>query len=195
MRELPKEEDEEKHRRARPEGALGGRPAQDRRERARHRAHQRAERRLALQGRIETEVARDRRQRNRRGQEVHEEREVGHASRRKQGPEDRRLGRVHPSRRERPGLRPVHLRVGLALEKHVERRRAGRAEERPRDEMEEEPPVERRRRRDVEADARRDRDHERDPGLRERHEIAHPRPRHGRRDRDGDGIQSLRGPP
>src|SRR6185436_17073507 len=80
------------------------------------------------------------------------------------------------------------LRVQPALHQHVEGRSPGGAEQRPAHEVEEGLPVEAAVRGDVVADGGRDRDHYRDPGLRQRDEVLERQPRRGGgqyRDLDG----------
>ena len=140
VRDLPEEQHREQRQPRRIEVARHRRPAHERRQRARHGAHEQRRAREALQRRVDRHVAGDRDEAEDSGQEVaaqehQRDADAGHPGAERQ----RRLGR-HDRARQRPVARPFHQRVGVAFQVHVQRVRRGDQQRRA-DQRHDRPPV------------------------------------------------------
>ena len=99
-------------------------PADQRRQRARHRADQRRERGPPLHRRVDGQVDDERREREAGRQPVRAHGEEHEARERQRDAEDARVARRHAAVRQRAQARPPHQRVGVPLVQLVEHRGA-----------------------------------------------------------------------
>ena len=137
VRQLPEEEDREEGPAGRAEAAARGRPAHQRRQRARDRADDRAERGHALQRRVGEDVREQRRGAERERQQVDAGEDDEAGARRASARRRSASSGAHAPGGQRPAARARHARVRVPLEVLVERRGAA-AQQRGPDQEEQE---------------------------------------------------------
>ncbi len=170
VRDLPEKQHAEEQEPAEPHGAGHRGPAEERRDRARHRAHEEREVRVALEGRIDGDVADERHEAEQPGRRV-DEKEQRRGDDAERDAECERDVRRHAPGGQRAVARPHHEGVDVALPPHVERVRGAdderRADERQRERRSTGPA-----RREPRARGLRQQDERGDAGLGERNEVA-----------------------
>ena len=107
--------DREERRAAERDAAVRRGPADERRQRARHRTDQRRERRPALHRRVDDQIDDDRRERQQRGRDVGARGQQREPAGREPEAERRGFGRRDAAVRQRTRPRAAHQRVGVAL--------------------------------------------------------------------------------
>src|SRR4029450_2856746 len=120
----PEEQDGEKQPRVVVQAGTRRRPSDERGNRARDGADQRAEGRTSLEGSVEEEVARERRQREQRWHGPDREQELADSREGEKRAEHQRVRRRNAAAGDRSAGGPAHARIDTALHPLVESRRS-----------------------------------------------------------------------
>ena len=171
MRQLPEEENAEEDPGAQRDVAARCRPPRHGRERAGHRAHQRAERRPPLERRVREQIEDRRGRGDQRNDGANQRREVCRPEHRERDAEQQRLQGLETAGGQRPGSGAIHPRVDVPLPVLIESQRPARGEQGADQKVDHAEIVGRPRQPHVVAHERRDENHDEHPRLRERHEI------------------------